>query len=53
MNSATWSLEDVRNQVMSITEVEEPYLELFLHGTMRLGMYAPRGNEATITRWSR
>ncbi len=36
MKSEAWSLEEIRNQVMSITKGEEPYLEPFLHGTMSL-----------------
>jgi mannose-6-phosphate isomerase-like protein (cupin superfamily) len=42
MKSGMWSVEDVLNRVKSIADGEEPYLEPFEHGTMQLGMYAPR-----------
>ena len=45
MKSGTWSADDVRQELSLIPMREEPYLEPFQHGTMQLGMYAPREHD--------
>ncbi len=45
MNSGKWSVEDTLHQLALIPKGEEPYLEPFQHGTMRLGMYAPQQHD--------
>ncbi len=45
MNSGIWTVEKVLSQIASIANGEEPYVESFEHGTMRLGMYAPREHD--------
>ena len=45
MKSAAWRFQEVLNELKSIPANEEPYIEPFSHGTMQLGLYAPREND--------
>lgn len=42
MKSPIWRFDNINNQLTSLPDDEERYIECADHGTMTLGMYAPR-----------
>lgn len=45
MKSGVWKLEDALAEIRRAGPAADPYTEPFLHGSMRLGVYAPRGQD--------
>lgn len=45
MKSGLWNLEDVSALLPPETQAGRRYAEPFTNGSMRLGMYAPRGHD--------
>ena len=45
MKSGIWKLKDVAALLAPDTQQGRRYTEPFTHGTMRLGLYAPRGHD--------
>lgn len=45
MKSSIWKATDVLGQLPPETQKGRRYAEPFTHGTMRLGLYAPRGHD--------
>lgn len=45
MKSSIWKATDVLGRLPPETQKGRRYAEPFTHGTMRLGMYAPRGHD--------
>jgi len=45
MKSQIWHSGTIHNQLSSLPEGEERYIECGSHGTMSMGMYAPRKHD--------